>query len=420
MSTTIASLRSALQHLQTRHEQGELDAEALAAAKAPLERELVALVMAAGSDAPGAVTIAAEAPVTAPAAPPRPSRRLWTGVSVAVLVLAVTGYALTGSPGAAGIGKAPQIAAAEIAASASADGQPAVTAEQVNEMVEKLAARLKDKPDDAVGWTMLARAYAALGRFPDALPAFQKALAIAGDEPNLLADYADTLAAANNGQLVGEPIKLVERALALDPNNLKALAMAGSAAFDARDYAGAVRRWEQVERGLPADSQFQVQVRASIAEARKLGGLPPAAEPAAASASLPATVAALPAAAGSAAAAPRSSTLSGSVSLAPALAAQAKPEDTVFVIARAANGPRMPLAVLRKQVKDLPLRFTLDDSMAMAPTAKISDHPQVIVIARISKSGNATVQAGDLSGQSAPVTPGTGGIVVEIREVAGP
>lgn len=415
MSPTIASLREQLKQLQARADRGELDPEAHAQARAPLEQQLVALVMAneaVPADAAGASTVN-PAEVT-----PRASRRLQFALAAAVLVSALAGYAWKGTPGALGLGPPPG-PAAELAKIASADGQQ-VTAEQITEMVEKLATRLKEKPDDAVGWTMLARSYSALGRFAEAVPAYQKALAQAGEDPGLLTDYADALAAQNNGKLEGEPLKLVQRALALDPKHVKALALAGTAAFDSQDYAGAVRQWEQVAASLPPDSPFQQQVRASIDEARKLGGLP--AGPALpAPPNAPALAAAPAAPAGSAAAAGLERTaLRGTVSLAPAVAAQAGPEDTVFVLARAANGPRMPLAVLRKQVKDLPLSFTLDDSMAMAPTAKISDHPQVIVIARISKSGNATPQAGDLSGQSAAVAPGTSGIAVEIKELVGP
>jgi cytochrome c-type biogenesis protein CcmH len=113
--------------------------------------------------------------------------------------------------------------------------------------------------------------------------------------------------------------------------------------------------------------------------------------------------------------------VSGTVTLAPALAAKARPDDTLFVFARAAEGPRMPLAILRKQVKDLPFSFTLDDSMAMSTTARLSSTPRVVVGARISARGDATPQPGDLQGYSAPVAPGAAGLKIQIAEViAGP
>ena len=399
MSAVVDGLRHRLRELQAAHERGELSAEALAEARVPLERQLVEQVMQA-EDAP--------LPSTVPAVP-RASGRLQAILGGGVIVLAAVGYALTGSPHLAGVSHTPREAAAQ-----AGTGEPEVSEAQVLEMVQKLADRLKEQPDDAVGWTMLARAYSAMGRVDEAVPAFRKAIELSGEVPDLLADLADTLGAQNNGRLEGEPMKLVERALAIDPKNLKALALSGSFAFDGRDYATAVRQWEQVAQALPPDSAFLAQVRASIAQARELGGLPPAQAGAAA-----ATTAPTAEAVGAAPAVAAGPAVSGSVSLAPGLAAKLKPTDTVFILARAANGPRMPLAVLRKQVQDLPMSFSLDDSMAMAPTAKISDHAQVIVTARVSRSGDALAQPGDPVGESAPVAPGVSGIVIEIREAAG-
>ncbi|MEO8280472.1 MAG: c-type cytochrome biogenesis protein CcmI [Ideonella sp.] len=407
MTDSIDDLRHKLQNLQDRHDRGELDAKALAEARAPLERELVALVVAGPGPAAAAVPAGAVPAHTAAAAPlnagaARPSRSMTFSVLTGIVLLAVVGYTFTGSPRVAWNPPAASSAAADPTAP---EGTAAPTQAQVREMVERLAERLKEKPDDLVGQTMLARSYAVMGRSDEAIAAFRKALALAGNDAGLMADLADALAAKNNGDLTGEPTTLVQRALAAEPGNLKALALSGSAAFDRHDYATAVRQWEQVERALPRDSGFLQQVQASIAQARQLGGLAPVADgnPAVASAKGPAT--------------PAASSISGTLTLAAALQSQVAADDTVFIVARAANGPRMPLAVLRKQVKDLPLTFALDDSMAMAPTAKISDHADVIVIARVSKSGNALPQPGDIGGQSAPVKPGATGIAVELNQV---
>ena len=412
MSTKIDTLREQLRQLDALRASGALGAEAHAESRSRLERELVAAVMEGEP-------VTASAPSPAPDEPAaRPSRRLQAGLVAGVLVLAAIGYSITGTPGRLGAG-----AEATPQAATGTDGSPPVTEAQVAELVDRVVQRLKEKPDDATGWALLARAYSSMGRLEEAVPAFQKALALTGDDANLLADFADTLAALNNGQITPEAQQLVARALVLEPGHIKALALAGSAAFDQRDYAAAVRHWEGVERALPADSGMLPPVRASIVRARELGGLPPAvaAAPAAkpeagAPASMVAGTAAT-AASGAGPAALAAKAVSGSVTLAPALAAQASPGDTLFVLARAASGPRMPLAVLRKQVKDLPLNFTLDDSMAMAPTARISDHPLVIISVRISKSGDAMPQDGDLRGESAPVAPGTRGVAVQISEV---
>ena len=459
----IDALRQQLHALQARHDRGELDADALAQARQPLERLLVDAVLKPTANPPAADPPAADlpaAPVAPPApAEPQPSRRLQAGLALAVLALALLGYAFTGSPGQAGWGPASADAtnaanganagnagnagqAGDTASAADGSAQP--TPAQVAEMVDRLARRLKDRPDDAAGWALLARAYSAMGRYAEAVPAYDKVLALKGETADLLADSADALAGLNQGKLNPQALARIERALVLDPDNLKALALAGSAAFDARDFATAVRQWQRVESALPANSAFRSQIQASLAEARQLGGLP-AAAPGAAVAGLPAsaatgavtsaaTGAVTGAATGAAAAASHRvgaaspgdaavlarSAVSGRVTLDPALAARAGANDTVFVFARAASGPRMPLAVLRKQVKDLPFDFTLDDSMAMAPTAKISSQSQVVVSARISPSGDALPQAGDLAGQAAAVAPGTRSIALRIAEVLGP
>ena len=331
---------------------------------------------------------------------PRPSGRLMMGLSVCVLGLAIAGYAWKGSPG---------LKPAPAAAAAAPDADEQSARQQIEMMVGKLAERLKYKPDDASGWLMLGRSYSVLGRVDEALPAYAKAVALRPNDATTLADYADALATKNGGQATPESDAMVARALAAQPTHLKALALAGTSAFERADYATAVRHWEKMAQGLPPDSPDTPRLQASLAEARKRGGL--AAAPATLAAAAPRT----PAAASGAVA-----SVSGTVTLSPALAAKANPTDTVFIFARAAQGPRMPLAVLRAQVKDLPISYKLDDSMAMAPNARISGAAQVIVGARISKSGNAIPQPGDLAGESAPVVPGASGVAITIANAVGP
>jgi cytochrome c-type biogenesis protein CcmH len=199
---------------------------------------------------------------------------------------------------------------------------------------------------------------------------------------------------AQGRTLRGEPEKILKRALAADPNNVKALLLAGTAAFDRSDRAGAIRHWERALALVPEDSDTARNVRASIAEAGGSAGKTQVARPAQA---------------------PGSGRVSGVVKLDPRLAGKVRPDDTVFIFARAAEGPRMPLAILRKRVGDLPVQFTLDDSMAMAPQMKLSTFPRVVVGARVSKTANATPQPGDLQGQSAPVKVGAQSIAVTIN-----
>jgi cytochrome c-type biogenesis protein CcmH len=269
-----------------------------------------------------------------------------------------------------------------------------VTRAEVEAMAEKLATRLQGEPDNADGWVMLARTYYALDRHADAVRAFDRAVAILPNNADLLADYADALGAAGGG-LKGKPQELIERALKSDPTHWKALALAGTAAFNDKDYKLAVAYWERMKATVPPGSSIGGSIDASIAEARELGGLK--------AAPVTATPALEP-----------SATIGGTVSLAPALAARAAATDTVYIFARAAEGPRMPLAILKKQVKDLPIAFKLDDSMAMAPDFALSKFPSVIVGARVSKSGNPAPQSGDLEGLSAAVKLGASGLAVVI------
>jgi cytochrome c-type biogenesis protein CcmH len=284
---------------------------------------------------------------------------------------------------------------------------------QIAAMVGKLEERLKTTPEDAEGWTMLGRSYSVLGRYADADAAYRKVVALRPNDAQAYADRADALAMASGRKLAGEPEKLIARALELDPKNLKALALAGTIAFDRGDYLGAARHWETaVAVGDPA-SDLVRNLQSGVVEARARAG---AAAPvvAGASAAGPLAAAAVPAQAPAAAAGGQ---VSGRVALAPELKGKAAEEDTVFVFARAVDGPRAPLAVLRKQVKDLPFEFKLDDSMAMNAALRLSSAAQVVVSARISRSGNAVPQPGDLQGASPAVKVGAQDLQIVITEV---
>ncbi len=438
MNDEIQTLRKQLQQLQELHGSGALDDAQYQQSKERLERKLVdAVVQAPAGAAAAAPKAAAPAQAQAaasslPAAPPerRPSVQLLAGVATFVVLVTVAGYAWKGSPDKLALGPGSGGAAsAHAAGSASgADGAPHDTnTEQIAAMVDKLAARMKERPDDAQGWVMLARSYTVLERYSDAVPAYAQAVKLVADDPSLLADYADALGMHNNKVLGPDAMQLIERALTIDASHLKALSLAGSAAFAKKDYATAVSYWERLAQAAPAESQFLPDVRSGIAEARELGklGSGPVAMPAVAAAAPLKVAQAAPPAGGStggagASPAVANATVSGTVSLSKAMAAQASPNDTVFIFARAADGPRMPLAILRKQVKDLPLEFKLDDSLAMSPAMKLSSFPKVVVGARVSKSGEAMPQKGDLTGTSAPVATGSSGVKIEINQVLNP
>ncbi len=289
-------------------------------------------------------------------------------------------------------------------------------------MIERLADRLKNEPDNADGWSTLARTYYQMRRFAEASAAFEKLVELMPDDASLLADYADALAMAQGRKLAGKPMELVHRALKIDPLQWKALAMAGTDAFDRQDFKTAAALWEKLHASLPADAPMKQQLAGSINEARSRAGLPqlaavpgvPAAPAAPAIDGKP--VARAPGkAAGKASDAPDAGgRIAGTVTLSAQLRSKVAPEDSVIIFARPAEGSRMPLAMMRVQAKDLPKTFALDDSMAISPDARLSNVAEVVVGARVSKSGSPMPQKGDLEGLSKPARLGRGDVAVTI------
>jgi cytochrome c-type biogenesis protein CcmH len=342
--------------------------------------------------------------------PAQAGRGRWAPVALAVLipVAAVGLYLKIGAPEAI-TSQAPGPEAIATPANPEGGSPHSTSFEAIRTMAEKLAAQLKDNPDDGAGWAMLARSYNVLGRFAEASEAYIQAEKRLPPDAQLLADHADALAMAQGRTLDGEPLALLQRALKADPANFKALALMGTAAFDRKDYKGAVAFWEKVVRTAPADSEFTQSLQASLDEARAL------AEGRTPTAALPTIMPTAPEAA--APAASNGGQVSGQVKLSPALAAKVSPGDTLFIFARAEKGPRMPLAILSLKASELPYRFSLDDSNSMAPGMKLSAFPSVMVVARISKSGNATAQSGDLEGSAGPISPGTQNLQINIDKV---
>ena len=281
------------------------------------------------------------------------------------------------------------------ALTARTDEGHAVSPAQVEAMVSKLAVRLEREPENVEGWTLLGRSLAVLGKYPEAARAYAAAVKLSADDAQLLVDYADVLGMAQGRKLDGEPEALVRRALAIDPRNVKALALAGTIAFERREFDGAIEYWQRTLPLVPPESELGQSVRSSIADAEAQGGKRSAAL---------------------ARGAPTVKALKGVVTLAPALAARVGPGDTVFVFARSGDPkePRTPFALLRKSARDLPIKFTLDDSTAMNPAVPLSGAGEVVVVARVSRSGSASPQPGDLEGISRVVKPGANGIKVVI------
>jgi cytochrome c-type biogenesis protein CcmH len=256
----------------------------------------------------------------------------------------------------------------------TASNQATSEQEQISKMVGGLAERLKEQPDDALGWTMLGRSYKYLQQYPKAVEAFEHAYKLIGDKPEIMLLYADALAFANNEQMAGKPAELVFKALTMEPNNVTGLWLGGMAKAQTGDFAAAMDLWKKLEAQLPAGSEAQQEIQGLLVKL---------------AAQIPEGAAAQPS---------KTVSIDVQVSLAPELQKSASPKDTVFIYAQALSGPKMPLAIVRKQVSELPLTVSLTDAMAMMPNMKLSNFEQVKLLARVSKSGDAMQQPGDLIG----------------------
>lgn len=314
---------------------------------------------------------ATETQITAP-------RGRWAGIVIAILlpIFAIGGYLKSSDY---------LLATSEKPVTKEQSAQSKIPP-NLEEMVQKLAKRLEEKPDDAKGWYMLGRSYTVLNRYPEAIAAYTRALALAGNEnPQLFVDFAEALGMSANGDLSGRPVELLKTALALNPELPKALWLSGLAAAQSKDYAMAVEYWQRLLAQIPeSETEDRQSLLAQIDEAKRL--MKPSVFNATAtpSTTMPSKGA---------------TQLQVEVSLAAEVLNKVSPSDSVFIYARAKQGSPMPLAVVKKQVKDLPLKITLDDSMAMTPSMKLSNFSEVRVLARVSSSGNALPQAGDYVGE---------------------
>jgi len=340
---------------------------------------------------------------TTPAMAPRQVSSRPVAFALAIIVPTVSGllYWELGNPLAM-----TQPTAAQLAAQGSSeDAHP--SSDSLEALVEQLKQKMDQNPNDGVGWVLLARSYVGMGRYPDAVQIFEKAVKLIPDDAQLLADYADALGVVHGRKLEGKPEVLIQQALKIDPRNVKALMLAGTVAFNRKNFARAAKDWEQARANLPpdVDPEMTQQLMAAIAEAQGRAGGGQAAMPAFAESAAPAQ--------------PTGQTgqpraIRGTVTVAPSLAGKGSATDTLFVFAREMSGPPMPVAIVRATKKDLPFTFQLDDSTSPMPSRKLSGAGTVVIVARLSKSGQAMPQSGDLEGTSQPVKSGVDGITVVI------
>jgi len=271
-------------------------------------------------------------------------------------------------------------------------------------LAETLADKLQSQPENLQGWVMLGRTYRTLENFDASIKAYDAALKLSADD-DLQLERIEVIAMQRQGNFDGEPWRVIRDILQKDPQHYGALLSAGSASYAERKYADALKYWEQARKPLEANHPDLPGLENAIATVRETMGLPAKAASTGSSTS-----------SGSAAAS-SALNVSGQISLSAALKAKASPNDAVFVYATPANGDRMPLAIMKTTVSQLPLNFTLDDSTAMTPDRKLSAAGEVFIKVRVSKSGNAMPQSGDLTGGSeGPVKVGSKGLKIEIKD----
>jgi cytochrome c-type biogenesis protein CcmH len=269
-------------------------------------------------------------------------------------------------------------------------------------LAETLADKLQSQPENLQGWVMLGRTYRTLENFDASIRAYDAALKLSADD-DLQLERIEVMAMQRQGNFDGEPWRVIRDILQKDPQHYGALLSAGSASYAERKYADALKYWEQARKPLEANHPDLPGLENAIATVRETMGLP--------------AKAASTGPSGGSAAASSALNVSGQISLSAALKAKTSPNDAVFVYATPGNGDRMPLAIMKTTVSQLPLNFTLDDSTAMTPDRKLSTAGEVFIKVRVSKSGNAMPQSGDLTGGSeGPVKVGSKGLKIEIKD----
>lgn len=255
----------------------------------------------------------------------------------------------------------------------------AVAPKNMDEVIARLEETVRLQPDQAEAWYFLGRSYMSRQRPQDAAKAFARAAGLAGRQPELLGQWAQALYFAEGQKFTGEVRSLAEEALGLDPQEVTTLGLLGIAAFEEQRYADAMGYWQRLVAVLEPDDPSRQAIEGGIARAREQ--LAARGEP------MPDTPAA-----------PAAVELKVKVSLAPELADKVLPDDTLFVFARAANGPPMPLAAKRLKVSDLPVEVSLSDADAMMPQLKLSGFAEIQLVARISRAGSP--MTGEWIGQS--------------------
>lgn len=358
---------------------GDLDQEQYDNARHDLEKELLA-DMGSGEDGRAGEV--------------KSGRWAMVAIPIALPVIALPLYLYLGTPDII-----PRIG--EAATTAQAQGSDHTAPDQgmadMTGLVEKLAERMEKDPGNPEGWKMLGRSYMAINRLDDSIKAYERAYQLDPQDVDTLLGYASSLAKKNNNAFYGLPAQLIDMAYNLEPDNTNIHWLKGNAHYQEGKFAKAVAYWEKVFATLQPGSEEAAVVSEYLKDARSRvpeGAVIP---------EISSTTATQAPSAPKAAAAGK---IRVEVTLDPALRDKVKDTDKVFIFARATQGPRMPLAAVRRQVQDLPVTIVLDDRMAMAAELVLSNYSEVMVEARVSKSGDPVPQSGDIEGRVGPIKPG--------------
>jgi cytochrome c-type biogenesis protein CcmH len=335
----------------------------------------------------------------------------WTLPALAVLIpaLSISLYFLVGTPLALDYVETEQVAHDET-----------FTPEKLAQMAQELNARLKQEPNNADGWVMLARVERSLSHFESAEKALTKALSLSQND-DVEIERAEVLAQINHGSFKGEPWAIILKVLKANPDQGNALLLAGSAAFTEEHYSDALKYWQRVQKLVPPDSADGAALADAIGKAQERLGVKPnlqtqqSVSPQSADANTAAAQSAQSNSAKSGAQTVKAR-LIGRVEISSSLASKIHPSDTVFIYAVPVSGSRMPLAMIKTTVAQMPYDFVLDDSNAMNPAANLSSVSEVMIKARISASGNAMPQPGDFAVTKGPVKVGTQNLRLMIAE----
>jgi len=335
--------------------------------------------------------------------PPEPgrvgSRKLGYTLAAVIPVAAFGLYFVLGSP--------ESLIAADVQSGSAHPAMAAAPGEHdFMELVRKVEEKTRANPDDGEAWAMLAKTYGAMERWPEALPAFEKATRLLPQDASVLSGYAEALAITSGRVLTGRSMDLVRKALEIDPDDMKGLELAGIHAYQEQDFARAAIHFKRLHQLLPPESPYAQEILAAQKETEHLAqtgvaGLDTLANP--------------PPTADQAAPVATGAFIKGRIDIAPALKSRLAATDVLFLFARPGqSGP--PVAAVRASASQLPFEFELDDSAAMNPGNTLSQYKQVTLVARVSRSGNPMAQPGDLEGTVADVKVGASGVRIVIDQ----